>query len=154
MSFVNNYKVGRVRMKKIIFAVLIILCSISVYAQHTVNDVDQYGGWYKVIIEIFKNGKTSYAISQCYPSGEEFNVTGAEREKLPLVLKVLSMSLVEEYIIEYFDIDELTLDEEGIFLEFTGISFTFNFNFSRPEDELLDELGPEMVNRYRNRRWP
>jgi len=141
-------------MKKLFFVILIAFCSLSLYSQHRVGDVDHHGGWYKVVIDISNKGGTAYTISQCYPSGAIFDVIGTEREKLPLILKIFCMALVEEYIADAFDMEDLSFDEEGIFLEITNFSLSFNFKFSRSEAELLDELGPDIVNEYRNRRWP
>ena len=141
-------------MKKLFLFILIVFCSIALHAQHSVNDIQQYGGWYKVTIDITNAGRTSYAISQCYPSGEIFDVIGTEREKLPLVLKVLCMALVEEYILGNLDFEDLSFDEDGIYLEVTNFAITFNFSLSKPEQELLDELGPEIIDEYRNRKWP
>ena len=140
-------------MKKIIFTALIIFCSISAYAQHRVNDVDQYGGWYKITIEISKNGGNTYAISQCYPSGEIFDVIGSEKEKLPLILKILCLAFIEEYIGGILDINELNFDDDGLYFEMTNVSFSFVINFSRPEAELLGEIDPELLDEFRNRRW-
>jgi hypothetical protein len=61
--------------------------SVSLYAQHTVNDITEYGGWYKVRVEILPPGNTTYFITQCYPSGDEYDVIGDEKEKLPFVFK-------------------------------------------------------------------
>jgi hypothetical protein len=127
--------------------------SAALYAQHTVNDIQQYKGWFKVRIEIENTGNIVYFISQCYPSGEEFNVVGADKEKLPLSLKVFCMAMMEEGLANSFDFDDMIVDEDGLFMQLTSFSFTLIFNFTHPESEILDALGPGMVNRYRDRKW-
>jgi hypothetical protein len=141
-------------MKKAFFFMLIVLCSFSAFAQHRVNDIKQYGGWYKVTMEITSTGKTSYFITQCYPSGEEHAVTGADREKLPLYMKVLCMGLVDEVISDSFGgITDMTFESDGMFLEVTTLSFTFTFKTTNSDEEMLVKFGEETVEQYRNRSW-
>jgi hypothetical protein len=75
----------------------------SLYAQHIVNDITEYGGWYKVKIEMLPPGNTMYFITQCYPSGDEYDVIGDEKEKLPLHLEVLCMAMIREGMGNSFD---------------------------------------------------
>jgi hypothetical protein len=132
---------------------MIFTFSVSLYAQHTVNDIQQYGGWFKVRIEIEQSGNIIYFVSQCYPSGEEYNVVGADKEKLPLSLKIFCMSMIEEGMADSFDFSDIAIDEDGLFMQMTSFSFTFVFDFTMPESEILAALGSGMVNRYRNKKW-
>jgi hypothetical protein len=134
--------------------VMVFLYSVPLFAQHTVNDIAKYEGWYKVRIEIFQYDKILFFITQCYPSGEEYDVVGAEREKLPLSLKVLSIGMIEDSLKNSFDFKEMTFNEHGFFMQLTSFSFTCIFKFSKTETELLKELGDEMVNKYRHKKWP
>jgi hypothetical protein len=127
--------------------------SMSLYAQHTVNDIARHGGWFKVRVEILQSGNVSYFITQCYPSGEEYNVVGVEREKLPLYLKVLCISMVEEGMKNSFDFNQMTFDEDGYFMQLDSFSFTFIFKLKKKEKEILKELGDEIINKYRYRKW-
>jgi hypothetical protein len=74
---------------------MIFIFSVSLYAQHTVNDIQQYGGWFKVRVEIENAGNITYFVTQCYPSGEEYNVVGAEKERLPFPLHSFSISHIQ-----------------------------------------------------------
>jgi hypothetical protein len=112
-----------------------------------------HGGWFKVRVEILQSGNVSYFITQCYPSGEGYNVVGAEREKLPLYLKVLCMGMIEEGLKGSFDFNQMTFDEDGYFMQLDSFSLSFIFKFSKTEKEILNELGDEMVNKYRYRKW-
>jgi hypothetical protein len=124
------------------------------YAQHTVNDIAKYGGWYKVKFEIFQSGNVVYSISQCYPDGDEYDVVGDEKEQLPLYLKVLSMAMLEATGIQNsFDFDDMKFEDEGYFMQLTAFSFTFMFDFSKFEAEILEEMGDEILNEYKNRKW-
>jgi hypothetical protein len=137
------------------FCLLVIFVGVSasLYAQHTINDITEYGGWYKVRVEILPPGNTTYFITQCYPSGDEYDVIGDEKEKLPLYLKVLCMGMIEEGVGNSFDFNEMTFDQEGYFMQLTSFSFTFVFNFSKTDTEILEEIGSETVNKYRYRKW-
>jgi hypothetical protein len=128
--------------------------SIPLFAQHTVNDIARYGGWYQARVEISQSGNIMYYITQCYPSGDEYEVIGTEREQLPLYLKILCMGMVEEGMKDSLNFDEMTFDEDGIFMQLTSFSFTFLFNFSENGAEILNKIGNETVNKYRYRRWP
>jgi hypothetical protein len=127
--------------------------SLSVYAQHTVNDVQKYGGWYRISVEIYQSGNVGYLITQCYPSGETYEVIGHEREKLPIYLKVLCMGMVEAGMKDRFDFNTMTFEENGYCIQMTAISLTFIFKFSKPEAEILKELGGELINTYKYRKW-
>jgi hypothetical protein len=142
-------------MRKIFFCFFIIVAffTVSLYAQHTVNDINKHGGWFKVRVEILQSGNVLYYITQCYPSGEEYEIVGNEREKLPLYLKVLCMGMVEEGMKDSFDFNNMTFDENGFFMQMISLSFTLVFNFSRTESEILGEIGNEIVNKYRYREW-
>jgi hypothetical protein len=130
-----------------------IIFSISLFAQHTVNDITQHGGWYKARIEMFQSENVTYHITQCYPSGDEYEVIGTEREKLPLYLKVLCMFMVEEGIKDSVDFNEMTFEQDGYFMQLASFSFTFIFNFSKTEAEILNEIGDERIKKYRYRKW-
>lgn len=141
-------------MRKLPFCVLVFIFSSALsYAQHTVNDIKNYNGWYEVKFEILQSEKILYNITQCYPSGDRYEVIGNEREKLPLYLKVLVMGMVDEGMKDSFDFDEMTFDENGVFMRMTSFSFTFVFNISKTEEEILNEIGADMVNKYRLRKW-
>ena len=142
-------------MRKLTFCLIVMtLVSVSLHAQHTVNDVAKYGGWFKVKIEISQSGKVFYFITQCYPSGEEYEVVGAKREELPLYLKVLCMTMMEGFVKDTFDFDDMIFEEEGYFIQLDSFSFTMIFKFSKSEAEILDEIGDELVNQFRYKRWP
>ena len=136
-----------------ILMVLSIIFTFSVFAEHAVGDVRQHQGWYVVRLEIHPLGNVMVYVTQCYPSGDEFEIIGNERERLPLYVKVLCLSLLDE-IKGSFDFDELTFEEEGLFFQMTSFSLTFVFNFTMPDEEILLILGDQMVNRYRHIRWP
>jgi len=139
-----------------IFIIIFIFIINSLFSQqHSVNDITKYKGWYKVKIEFFQSGNIMYYITQCYPSGDEYEVTGIEREKLPLYLKVLCMGMADEVMKDSFDFNEMSFDEDVFFMQLSSFSltFTFVFNFSKSESEILNEIGNETVNKYRYRRW-
>ena len=58
-----------------------------------------------------------------------------------------------KFAVGYFDFIN-TVDENGVFMQLASFSLIFILKFSNTEEEILDELGPEMVNKYRFRRWP
>ena len=136
------------------FFLIAMFLTVILYAQHSVNDINDYNGWYEVKIDIYNTGNILFFITQCYPSGDRYEVTGNEREQLPLHLKVLCMLMVDEGMKDSFDFDEMAFDENGVFMQFTSFSLIFIFKFSNTEEEILKELGPETVNKYRFRRWP
>jgi len=146
--------------KKAAFVIILSLnFSLALYAQHTVGDVRQYGGWYSVRFEVSLMGNISILVTQHYPSGEELEVAGDAREQLPLYLKVLSLSIIEEMGIlpNFFGItpEDTIVDEDGIFMQLTdfSFSFTFIFNFTRTEEEILYDLRDE-IEIFGHMRWP
>jgi hypothetical protein len=145
------------KMKKTAFFGFVFLAaasfSVSLYAQHAVNDISEFGGWYKVKIEILQSGNVLYYITQCYPSGDEYEVTGNEREKLPLYLKAMCMGMVDEGMKDSFNFNEMTFSEEGFFMQLTSFSFEFVFDFSNMSAENINKLESEMGNTYRHRKW-
>jgi len=140
-------------MKKGLLFLAVVFCSVSLHAQHYVNDVAQYGGWFKVRFDIRQNGKASYFITQCYPSGDEYEVKGPERDKLPLFFKALCMGVVEEAIGGVFDIEDWSFEEDGISIKMTDFSFAIIFKFSKSEEEIVEMMGEDFVNEYKNRKW-
>jgi hypothetical protein len=136
--------------------VIVFLCALPVfhtYAQHSVSDVGKYNGWYQLRIDLERSGGIAYHVTQCYPGGEVYEVTGAEKDKLPLSLKVLCMAMVEEGMKGGLDLESMTFEEDGFFLQMNAFSFTMVVKISKTEDEILESLGAEAVNKYRNRRW-
>jgi hypothetical protein len=138
----------RIRMKKPIclFALLFFTVLLS-YGQHRVNDIHEYDGWYKIQFEMDSENVFHYQITQCYPNGDEYELGKNELNQLPLSVKVFCMAISEE-----IPIDEMTLDENGIYMRITGFSFIVDFS-KIPEDKLLESLGLEIVDRYRDREW-
>lgn len=143
-------------MKPVFFVFLGLCFSFSLYAQHTIGDVRQYEGWYSIKVEIHQTG-TSISITQRYPSGEELEVIGDDRYKLPLYVKIFSLVLMEELFDELFgDIifEGLTFEEDGFFMRLNGFSFSFDIGFTISEEEILDDFTEEELYRFRNMRWP
>jgi uncharacterized membrane protein YiaA len=139
-------------MKKAFFFVLIVVCSFSVFAQQAADDAEQYESWYEITVEIRNDGNTSYEITQCFLSGEKRAVTGAERDTLPVYVKVLCMGMVDQFT-GGFPLADMTFEEEGMYFGVTGFSLSFVFKTTKTDDELLDEFGESMVERYRDRSW-
>ena len=63
------------------------------------------------------------------------------------------MAMVEEGMKDGLDLESMTFDEDGFFVQMNSFSFTMVVKTSKTEDEILESLGPEAVNKYRNRRW-
>jgi hypothetical protein len=125
----------------------------SLYAQHTVNDIAQYNGWFQVEVRIMQSGNIFYDITQCYPGGEEYEVRDSEKEKLPLYLKIVCLGMIDEGMKDAFNFDEMSFSEDGYLMQLTAFSFTFIFDFTKTENEILSEFGDEMISKYRYRKW-
>ncbi|MDR1127718.1 MAG: hypothetical protein LBL20_00255 [Treponema sp.] len=138
-------------MKKIVYFVLVFstMAVFQAYGQHRVNDIKQYQGWYKINVETGPGDNVLYNITQCYPNGDEYVLNSSERQQLPLYIKVFCIAISEEILKE--QMESMTFDEGGIFMRVIG--FTFMMDFSKTEDEILESLGKEMVNTYKNKNW-
>jgi hypothetical protein len=118
------------------------------HGQHKVNDIKQYKGWYKINVETDSNNELCFSITQCYPNGDEYVVSSNERQKLPLHLKIVCIGISE---ILKDQMEALTFNEDGIYMKITG--FTFVVDFSMSEEDMLESLGEELVNRYKYSDW-
>jgi len=135
--------------KAAVFLIFLFAVTASqVYGQHKVNDIKRYNGWYKMNVEMDSNGNGRFNITQCYPNGEEFKLSDNERRQLPLWVKVFCMAIFDEL---KGQMEELTFNENGIFMKFIG--FTLTMDSSKSDEEILELLGQDKVNKYRNRNW-
>ena len=133
-------------------AAVICLVSIGaalVYGQHKVNDVKSSNGWYKVSIEADENGYGQYAVTQCYPNGDEYRLSDDERKKVPLWVKVLCIAMFEK-ILEG-KMDDLSFSMDGIYARMAG--FILMIDSSKSDDEILAAFEPEAVAAYKDRDW-
>ena len=136
--------------RSICFAISLIVLFVSqAHGQHSVNDIKQYNGWFKINIEVDTNDYIQYNIVQCYPNGDEYRLNDNERRNLPLFMKVFCIALSEEVL--KGQMESMTFNEDGIFMRVMG--FTFIIDFSKSDDEILESLGQEMVNKYKYRDW-
>jgi hypothetical protein len=117
------------------------------FAQHTVNDLKD-GDWYKLRFEMDSN-KINYFIVQCYPNGDEYVVTPAERSQLPLFMKVFCLALSDELLNGMAQ--SLSFNEDGVFMQLTGFSFIISFDAT--EEELLETIGSQIVEQYKDKDW-
>jgi len=123
--------------------------------QHRVNDIMEYNGWYKIKFDISQSKNVKYYITQCYPSGEEYEVTGNEREKLPLYIKILIMGIIDVGMLDRFDFNKMSFDEFSFSLFLSSFSYTFVLNNLKSEAEIIEDLGGcEIVNKYKDKKWP
>jgi len=141
------------RSRLLLIVLMFFLFSAGLYSQHTVGDVRQYGGWYNVRFEFRSNDNVSVYVTQVYPSGIEFEVIGDEREGLPLYLKIICLGLIDEFY-GFFSFDEMTFEEDGFFMKLANFSLSFIFDFTMDEKDVLQDLGDDMINRFRDARWP
>jgi hypothetical protein len=130
-----------------------LFCAAALSAQHRVNDVKEHQGWFQIEVKIEQSGNISYAVTQCYPNGEEYKVKDSEKEKLPLYLKVFCLVMVDEGFKDSFNFADMSMNEDGYLMQVTALSFTLILDFSKPENEILEELGDEVINQYRYRKW-
>ncbi|GHV13265.1 hypothetical protein FACS189491_07980 [Spirochaetia bacterium] len=131
------------------FIIVFFLTAMSqLYCQHRVNDIKQYNGWYKIAIESDMYGNIHYTITQCYPNGDEYVLDSNERKQLPLFMKVFCMGISEML---NGQMGGMTLDEDGIYMRVLG--FIFMIDFSKSDDELLESLGADMVDKYKDMSW-
>ena len=138
-------------MKKTV-AFLIFLSTVmvsQVYGQHRVNDIKKYNGWYKISIEMVSDGKSRYNVTQCYPNGDEYKISDSERKQLPLWVKIFCIGMFDEVL--KGQMEEMTFNEDGIFMRITG--FILMIDSSKSDEEILESLGQEMVNKYKYRDW-
>ncbi|GHV52619.1 hypothetical protein AGMMS49579_10180 [Spirochaetia bacterium] len=132
------------------FIILIFAMAVShTYGQHRVNDIREYGGWYKINYEMDINGSLHYAISQYYPNGDEYKISSDERKQLPLYMKIFCIALSEELLGP--QMLGMTVKQDGYFMQVTG--FSFIINFSQSDEEILESLGLEMIIKYQDRDW-
>jgi ribulose bisphosphate carboxylase small subunit len=138
-------------MKKTIgfVALLFVLFISQAYGQHRVNDIRQYKGWFKINIELDSNDNIQYNIAQCYPNGDEYKLNSNERRQLPLFMKIFCIGISEEVL--KGQMESMTFSQDGIYMRMMG--FTFIIDFSKSDDEILESLGQEMVNKYKYRNW-
>jgi ribulose bisphosphate carboxylase small subunit len=121
----------------------------QLYSQHRVNDIKQYKGWFKINIESDADDNIHYAITQCYPNGDEYVLNDNERKQLPLFMKVFCIGISEEVL--KGQMESMTFNEDGIYMRVVG--FTLMIDFSKSDDEILESLGGEMVNKYKYKSW-
>jgi hypothetical protein len=130
-----------------LFALLLFAVLSLTYGQHRVNDIKDHNGWYKIQFETDSKNVFRYKITQCYPNGDEYELRENELNQLPLSMKVFCMAISEQ-----FPTDEMTVDENDVYMRITGFSFIVDFS-KTSEKRLLESFGPEMVDRYRDREW-
>ena len=140
--------------KKLFFAVsLALISSAALYPQHTAGDVMEHEGWYSLKFEFYLDGRTTILVTQKYPSGEEYEVVGDEREELPLYLKFLALGSIEE-MAGSIDFDSMTFNESGLAFYMDNISFTLLVSVTSSEEEIMQEWGDGVMQEFKNRRWP
>jgi hypothetical protein len=135
--------------KAVVFIGFAFLVVSQTYGQHEVNDVRKYNGWYKLNIEADAGGNSRYIITQCYPNGDEYVLSDAERKRLPLWIKVFCIGIYEEGL--KGQMDQMTFSENGISMRIMG--FTLMIDSERTDEEILEALGQTMVNRYKGSDW-
>jgi len=136
-------------MKKYFFCVLFSILSLSLFAQHKRNDLAKYDEWYKLRFELAADNNIRYVISHCFSSGEEYEISESEHHLLPLYMKIFCLALVDEFMPPM--LNSMTYEENGALIKITGFSFIIAFN--QTEEELLEALGEDMVERYKDRDW-
>jgi hypothetical protein len=133
-------------------AVVIFLLSIKVtpvYGQYRVNDIKNYNGWYKINVESDSNGNARYAVTQCYPNGDEYRLSDNERRDVPLWVKVFCLAMFEEVLME--EMDSMSFSADGIYMRMMG--FTLMIDYSQSDEEVLESFEPEVIAKYKNRNW-
>lgn len=136
-------------MKRATIFCMMFFCALGVFAQHRVNDIAEYGGWFKVRFEQNTRGDMLYFITQCYPDGDEYEVNGPEREALPLHMKIFCIAMSEQVFKD--QMASMVMEEDGLYLQVTG--FSFIVKFSMTEEEVLDLFGQDMVDLYKDQEW-
>jgi hypothetical protein len=136
--------------KAAVFSFLLFLMTISqVYGQHRVNDVKAYNGWYKIEIESDLEGNSRYSITQCYPNRDEYKLSDSERRQLPLWIKVFCIGMYEEIL--QGQAESMIFDDGGLRMQIQG--FILRLDASRTDEEVLESLGQEMVDTFKDRDW-
>jgi hypothetical protein len=136
--------------KGVCFLIVLFLMAVSQgYGQHSVNDIAQYSGWYKINIELDSSDTIHYNITQCYPNGDEYVLNSSESRQLPLYVKIFCISISEEVL--KGQMESMTFNEDGIYMRLVG--YTIMIDFSETEDKILETLGEEIVNKYRYSDW-
>jgi hypothetical protein len=135
--------------KTVVFSVFLFSLAWSLHGQHQVNDIRAHNGWYKIAVEKGFDGNSLYTITQCYPNGDEYELSDHERRQLPLWVKVFCISLYEETLKGTLGV--IDLDEDGIYMEMLG--FILMLDASRSDEEMLGSLDKEMVSTYKNKNW-
>jgi hypothetical protein len=66
---------------------------------------------------------------------------------LPGVYESFCLVLVDKFMLSM--LDSLTFNEDGIFMQFIG--FSFIIAFSKSEEELLESLGDDIADYYKDK---
>jgi hypothetical protein len=122
---------------------------LQIFGQHSVNDIKRYKGWYKINIGMDSDDNSIYTITQCYPNGDEYELNDYERRQLPLWVKVFCVGIFEEAL--KGQMESMTFNEDGIYMRIMG--FTLMIDSSKSDDEILESLDQEMVNKYKYKNW-
>jgi hypothetical protein len=139
---------GKNGMKKVAFFIACLFSTVTqIYGQHKVNDIKDYNGWYKITIEIGSHDNAQYTVMQCYPNGDEYTLNDDERRQAPLYVKVFCIGMFEQLLKGQAEI----FDRGGIQMKLNGV--TLIVNFIRSDEEILSELGEDVVDKYRYEEW-